>query len=149
MLKRTFRKKQKGSVLVFTLIILSFLLVASLSLATIAVSEKRGVNAISRSVVAFQIADSGLEKVLEKIYGATCNGQRLDCLGTCTVINSEAVITGTINSGTYQVAFYKNGGNPLTSCGDTNWRNDTESTQSEGVYNGTTRAVKIDINPGP
>jgi Tfp pilus assembly protein PilX len=142
-------KKQKGSVLVFTLIILSFLLVASLSLATVSTSETRGVNAISRSIVAFQIADSGLETVLQEVYKGNCNNGRLDCLGGCSVVGGEAGINGHINAGIFRVVFYQTGGNALTSCADTSWRTIAESAQSEGVYNGTTRAVKIDLDPAP
>jgi Tfp pilus assembly protein PilX len=142
-------KKQKGSVLVFTLIILSLLLVASLSLATVSISESLGVNAISRSIVAFQIADSGLETVLQEVYEGDCNSGRLDCLGSCSVVGGEAGINGNINAGTFRVVFYETGGTALTSCADTSWRTTTESVQSEGLYNGTTRAVKIDIDPAP
>ncbi len=153
-----FNKKQKGSVLVFSLIILSFLLVASLSIATINISEKRAVNAVSRSVVAFQIADSGLEKLLERVYNGTCDGQSLSCLAssgdTCTVVNGQAGINGSINSGTYRVTFFEPpniptypNGKPLSTCSDGAWRANTESVRSEGNFNGTARAVKIDVNP--
>lgn len=145
-------KKQKASVLVFTLIILSFLLVAALSIATVNMSEKRSVNAVSRSVVAFQIADSGLEKILERIYRGNCNTQRIDsCLATngdtCNVVNGAVGIDGTINNGSYRITFTKHDGSALTSCSDQNWRTDAESLRSEGNYRGTARAVKIDINP--
>jgi Tfp pilus assembly protein PilX len=145
------QKKQNGSVLVFTLIILSFLLVASLSLAAVSISEKRSINAVSRSVVAFQIADSGLEKMLERTYKGSCNGQRLDCLASsgdsCSVSNGSAGVNGSINNGSYRVTFIKHDGSNLTSCSDSGWRADVESMRSEGVYSGTARAVKIDINP--
>mgnify|MGYP003418489366 FL=1 len=144
-------KKQNGSVLVFSLILLSFLLVASLSLAIVSVSEKRSINAVSRSVVAFQIADSGLEKMLERTYKGSCNGQRLDCLASsgdsCSVVNGSAGINGSINNGGYRVTFIKHNGSSLTNCSDSSWRADTESMRSEGNYSGTARAVKIDINP--
>ncbi|MCW1887933.1 MAG: hypothetical protein KIH67_000045 [Candidatus Moranbacteria bacterium] len=146
-----FNKKQKGSVLVFTLIILSLLLVASLSLAAVSISEKRSVNAVSRSIVAFQIADSGLEKILERTYKGSCNGQRLDCLASngdsCSVVNGVAGINGSINNGAYRVTFTRHNGTNITGCSDSNWRAETESMRSEGNYNGTARAVKIDVNP--
>lgn len=136
----------------FALITLSFLLIASLSIATLTASETRSSLSIDRSVVAFQIADAGIETILEKIYSNTCNGQRLDCLvsspvSTCSVVNGAAGLGGDINSGSYRVVFYKSNGNPIDSCSTTSWRVDTESIQSEGVYNKTTRAVKVDVNP--
>lgn len=139
--------KRTGSVLVFSLIVLSFLLVASLSIATLTLSETKSSIALNRSTVAFQIADSGAEILLEQIYGNTCNGQRLDCLGTCSVQNSQAVITGSINNGTYAVFFYDTNGSPLGSCSDNTWRDTVQSIQSEGSYSDTTRAVKVDIDP--
>lgn len=139
--------QQKGSALVFSLIVLSFLLIASLSLAALSVSETRSAISLDRSVVAFQIADSGIEVVLEKIYKGTCNGQNLDCLGACNLQNSKAGITGTVNSGAYRVEFYDQNGSALSSCNTSTWRADTESIQSEGTYKNTTRAVKVDVNP--
>ena len=139
--------KLKGSVLVFSLIVLAFLLVASLSIATLTLSETKSSIALNRSTVAFQIADSGAEILLEQIYGNTCNGQRLDCLGTCSIQNSQAGITGGINNGTYRVIFYDTNGSPLNSCSDTTWRDAVQSIQSEGNYGDTTRAVKVDIDP--
>ncbi|MEK9173818.1 MAG: hypothetical protein AAB845_00970, partial [Patescibacteria group bacterium] len=124
--------KQKGSVLVFSLIVLSFLLVASLSIATLTISETKSSIALDRSTVAFQIADSGAEIVLEQIYNNTCNGQRLDCLGTCSIQNGQAGITGSINNGTYRVIFYDTNDSPLSSCSISTWRDDVESIQSEG-----------------
>jgi hypothetical protein len=140
-------QRRKGSVLVFSLIVLSFLLVASLSIATLTLSETKSSIALNRSTVAFQIADSGAEILLEQIYGNTCNTQRLDCLGTCNIQNSQAGITGSINNGSYRVIFYDTTGNTLSSCSDTTWRDAVQSIQSEGNYGDTTRAVKVDIDP--
>jgi hypothetical protein len=139
--------KQKGSVLVFALIVLSFLLIASLSIATLSISETKSSIALDRSTVAFSIADSGAEILLEKIYGNTCNGQALSCLGTCNITNSKAGITGSINNGSYRVEFYETSGDPVDSCATASWRADIESIQSEGSYGNTTRAVKVDIDP--
>jgi Tfp pilus assembly protein PilX len=140
-------QQRKGSVLVFSLIVLSFLLVASLSIATRTISETKSSISLDRSTVAFQIADSGIEIVLEKIYGDTCNGQALDCLGNCTIKDDKAVVRGLIAGGLYKVNFYDQDGDALNSCSNSTWRTDVESIQSEGSYGETTRAVKVDVNP--
>ncbi len=139
--------KQQGSVLVFALIILSFLLIASLSAAALTLSEAKSSIVLNRSSFAFQIADSGAEIVLDKVYANNCNGQRLDCLGSCTITNGKAGIEGNINNGAYRVTFYQHSGSAIDSCATSTWRADVESIQSEGTYGGTKRAVKIDVDP--
>ncbi len=59
---------KKGSVLVLSLIILAFMLVSALSVATISVTEKRASLATDKSSRSFQVADTGVEMVLQQIY---------------------------------------------------------------------------------
>ncbi len=61
-------KKQKGSVLVFALIILSFILLATFSLSSISMIERRSADITVNSSSAFQQADKGMEEFLQGIY---------------------------------------------------------------------------------
>ncbi len=61
-------RKQKGSVLVFSLLVLTILLASALAVMSVAVVEQQSSFATQRSVIAFQAADSGAERVLERIY---------------------------------------------------------------------------------
>ncbi|MEK7494426.1 MAG: pilus assembly PilX N-terminal domain-containing protein [Patescibacteria group bacterium] len=146
----------RGSVLVFSLIILSFLLVSGISVATIATTETRTSLSADRSSVAFQAADSGAEIVLNEIYsvdydlcpstpasGKTC---QLDELGTCADDTGTAILSGSLGQSTYAVIFYTSSGQ-ISSCSDTSWRNQAERLQSAGTYAGTVRAIEAGIDP--
>jgi hypothetical protein len=61
-------KKQKGSVLVFALVILSFILLTSFSIASISLIERRSSDASVNSATAFQNSDKGMEEFLQQLY---------------------------------------------------------------------------------
>lgn len=132
----------KGSVLVFSLIVLSLLLISALSVATVSVTDKKSVISSEKSNIAFQVADSGVERILQKIYKESPS--TLNDLGPC----SGGVVTGSTASGTYKISFYDNSLIPgqLTDCGDSNWRNKAVRLKSNGVFNNTARAVEVAIN---
>lgn len=131
----------KGSVLVFTLIVLSILLVSSLSVATVALTESRSTAALNRSSVAFQAADAGMEVILQDIYSGACDGRALSCLGTC----SGGRISGTVGDATYQASFFDVDDDRITNCSSTSWRSDLETLLTEGRFGNTTRAVQVEI----
>ena len=58
----------KGSALVFSLVVLSFLLMSAVSLATISAIARKSSLSSKSSNIAFQSADSILERMLQKIY---------------------------------------------------------------------------------
>lgn len=61
------KRKYKASALVITLSVLGLMMVASLSLALVSVQERKGSMGASKSTAAFQVADSGVESVLQAI----------------------------------------------------------------------------------
>lgn len=65
---RYYLQKQKGSALVFSLLVLSILLASAIAVMSVAVVEQQSSFATQRSVIAFQAADSGAERVLERVY---------------------------------------------------------------------------------
>ncbi len=62
------RRTKKGSVLVFALIILSFILVTAFSLAAVSLIERRSSGASVNSSTAFQNSDEGMEEFLQQLY---------------------------------------------------------------------------------
>lgn len=140
-------RTQRGSVLVFTLILLLLLLSASISVATITVSESKSASALSRSTAAFQVADSGMEVVLERIYSGSYDTASINTMKPGGSTCAAGEITGALASGTYVVTLFDSNGVPITNCGSTTWRADAESIQSTGSYAGTQRAVKVDLDP--
>ncbi|MBP9751355.1 MAG: hypothetical protein KBD19_00650 [Candidatus Moranbacteria bacterium] len=63
----------KGSVLVFSLLILSIMLVTSLTILSSAVLDRKASLSTGSSARSFQVADSGVEEVLYEIYKGTGN----------------------------------------------------------------------------
>lgn len=138
---------RKGSVLVFSLVILSFLLVAALSVAVVSVTERRGSLATEKSSRSFQVADSGMEVILYKIYKE--NDVALPVHPTLTDLDSSCnngEITGSTATGTYIISFYRKQNNKFTSCSDTSWRTEIIKIKSEGTSGNTTRAVEVGLS---
>lgn len=142
---------RKGSVLVFSLVILSFLLVAALSVAVVSVTERKGSIATDRSNRSFQVADSGAEIVLQKIYkGNAINPSDLASKagGSCNDDNG-VVISGSISSGDYKISLYDDNGVQLPDCEDLEWRDKVAQLKSEGISGNTVRAVEVAVAAPP
>ena len=137
---------KKGSVLVFSLIILSIILSAAITVATVSITNQRSASSTGKSVQSFQVADSGIELALQKIYKgsysdlnamATAMGGGASCAGG--TISKNNVVGGNI-----KVSFYDNDGN-LVTCAATDWRDKVVRIKSEGSAFGTTRVVETAV----
>lgn len=137
---------KKGSVLVFSLIVLSIILSAAITVATVSVTNQRSASSTGKSVQSFQVADSGIELALQKIYKgsytdlnamATGMGGGASCAGGA--ISKNNVVGGAI-----KVSFYDNDGN-LVACTATDWRDKVVRIKSEGSAFGTTRVVETAV----
>lgn len=73
-------KNTKGSILVFALVILSFILIAAFSVAAVTLVERRSANISVNSSTAFQNADKGMEEFLQQIYKDLDQNDTLDDL---------------------------------------------------------------------
>lgn len=137
----------KGSVLIFSLIILAFMLISALSVATVSVTEKRASFSTEKSSRSFQVADSGVEFILQKIYKGNYN--TLDDLATAlgTTCDAQGEIGAPLNSGSYNISFYDNAGVKFTGsdCNDLTWRDRVVRIKSEGTSGNTTRAVEVGV----
>lgn len=60
--------KHKGSVLVFALIVLSFILISAFTVASVTLIERRSANVSVNSTTAFQNSDKGMEDFLQQLY---------------------------------------------------------------------------------
>nr|MBP6034497.1 hypothetical protein [Candidatus Moranbacteria bacterium] len=137
---------KKGSVLVFSLIILSIILSAAITVASVSITNHRSASSTGKSVQSFQVADSGIELALQKIYKgnhatlsamATAMGGGASCAGG--TISKNNVVGGNI-----KVSFYDNDGN-LVTCAATDWRDKVVRIKSEGSAFGTTRVVETAV----
>jgi len=136
---KTIKNKLKnGSVLVFTLIIMSLMLMMAVSIASVTVIERKMSGATGKSNQAFQVADSGVEIVVNKkkddpnvkisTLGSSCDG------GTVNM--------GDVAGGNAIVTFYADDGTKLV-CSDPIAK--TFRIKSAGVFSSTVRAVEVEI----
>ena len=62
------RRKLKGSVLGFSLMLLSLFLLSGITVVSVAILERKASFTAQKSIIAFQAADSAGERVLNRIY---------------------------------------------------------------------------------
>lgn len=157
------KQHPRGSVLVFTLLILAILLSTALSAAGIVVLGKNSSRATEKSALAFQIADGAAENVLKRIYKDT--DSTLNDLADGLYADTEqggngprcqnGAVTGVLpsaSSGAYTVTFYDSNDDPLECSGTgyatyNEWRAKLAKIVSSGTYGSATRAIDIAIEP--
>ena len=103
------QKLFKGSALVYTLIMMLFLMVGALALMTTTIIQQRGVSGTTESVRAFQLANDGFEDVIAKYNRGASN---LSGLGTC----NNGTVTNTIATGSYTATFTDSNNTAIANC---------------------------------
>ena len=133
---------RKGSVLVFTLLVLFMLLISALGIASVTLIERKTSGTTGKSTQSFQVADSGAEVVLQKIYKDSSSG---DTLNDLFVGCSSGQISGSINVGKdYSVTLYTDQeGTTVADCADN--VADIRLIKSVGSYAQTKRAVEVAV----
>lgn len=135
----------KGSVLVFSLIVLSIVLSAALSVAVVNVSNRKSAGSTGQSVQSFQVADSGVEKALKEIYkGSYASLNALQAAIASSTSCASGKFSFPVSGGTSTVTFFDTDNNPL-SCTSSTWRDDVVKIKVEGTSNGTTRVIETAI----
>jgi Tfp pilus assembly protein PilX len=139
----SFKKPNKGSVLVFSLIVLSIVLSAALSIAVVNVSNRKSASSTSQSVQSFQVADSGVEKALKEIY----KGSYTDLNAMATALATSCTsgkFSFSVLGGTSTVSFFDTNNN-IIGCTSATWRDDVAKIKVEGTANGTTRVIETAV----
>ncbi|MBP6889512.1 MAG: pilus assembly PilX N-terminal domain-containing protein [Candidatus Moranbacteria bacterium] len=141
-------KPNRGSVLVFSLIVLSILLSAAVTVATVSVSNRGSTLSTDNSNQSFQVANSGVEIVLRQIYKVTPTHADINALATALgggAACASGIVTQTgVAGGSIRVFFYDKDDNVID-CTDTNWRGKVVGIKSEGTASGTTRLVETAV----
>lgn len=145
-------KEQKGSALVFSLVVLSMILVAALGVASVSVVEKRNSSATGKSTQAFQVADSAVEVVLKHavLDPAGTTLQKLAEVGFGNPAGTGCaggVISGAISGGTVDLTFVDASGATLTDCMGSNL-SQVATVKSVGRSGDTTRAINSAVAAG-
>lgn len=138
------KSSQNGSVLVFSLVILSLMLVTSLTLLSSVSLDQKASLSTGNSTRSFQVADSGVEQVLYQIYKKS-NATIGDLSNSIT--NTTCTDGFVVSSDGWTVAFYTgdNGDVRIDSCSATDWRTLVTKIKSQGTLSGTTRAVEVSV----
>ncbi|MFA6183797.1 MAG: hypothetical protein WC682_01705 [Parcubacteria group bacterium] len=159
--KNIFFTLKRGSVLVFSLFIMMISLIIGVSMMSTASVGKRSTSSSAKSVNSFQVADSGVEYVFEKvrrykkITRAGINLDSTDCLddvfgSDCVLESGYAVVNGSANGGTYKLYFYRGAGGSIqmTSCNNSSSSRVDQITKvkSVGSYSNITRSVEADAD---
>jgi len=141
-------EKKSGSVLIFTLVILLMMLSVAIGITTATISERKNASTSDSSVQAFQVADSGAEIILRKIYKDDCTSLNRLTHG-CDVDCSDGVVTGDIGDGNnYKIIFKDIDNELITRCNDPETIGYLKSvgTFGEGSIFQTSRAIEMDVS---
>ncbi|MCK9379389.1 MAG: hypothetical protein M0P97_04580, partial [Candidatus Moranbacteria bacterium] len=135
-------KTKKGSILAFTLIVVLMTLVVALGILTVSNTEIKTSSATDKSAVSFQVADTGMEIVLDKLKNAV----RIDRTLSNVFPNcAGGIVPGTVDgavSKSYRVAFYKSD-DTLMVCNEE--IKEISSMKSVGSYARIKRAVSSNV----
>lgn len=140
-----FTKPNKGSVLVFSLIVLSIVLSVALSVAVVNVSNRKSAGSTGQSVQSFQVADSGVEKALKEIYkGSYTDLSTMRASITGSTACSNGSFSFPVSGGTSTVTFFDTD-NAVIGCTESDWRNLVAKIKVEGTSAGTTRVIETAV----
>lgn len=143
---------ERGSVLVFSLLVLSMLLAMAVSAVSITIATKNSARSTEKSTLAFQLADGAAENVLKRVYrdsDSTLDDLRYGLFrssGANPPTCDNGVISGVLPSsaGTYTVTFYDNSDAQI-GCTANGWRASLKYIVAVGSFAGTTRAISVGI----
>lgn len=165
------QKKQRGSIIAFTLIVLSFILTSGLAVITVASLERKSGLVTQKSVTAFQAADGGAERILKRIYidnspstmtipkngsmpDATLDDVAQNLTGvqagaTCNAATDAIVATSNSTPAYTFQATLLDGSDAVIDCADATWRDKVVRMRVDGFYRQTTRVIELGIKPRP
>jgi|GEM_PF-6895243 len=140
-----FLKNKKASILAYSLIVISVMIVIVTSISVVSVIEKKGAVSTDASVQAYQTADSGVQIAIKKINkvitenaaGSTSIGSVFTDCGDYKFQDAGA--------GEYRLSFFDNeeGTGPSLGCGAK--IEDIQNIKSVGEYKDTVRAVQVAV----
>ncbi len=140
-MKKMKLKISKGSVLVFSLIVLSMILVMALGISAVTITERKTASGTGKSIKAFENAESGVEEAIYAIKNSVPPNNitaRLNDGNFCNKVFTESGGVYTCSDG-YKIMFLDELGSILPSNGDIN---EIASIKSVGTYSDTVRAVE-------
>jgi len=135
----------KGSVLAFSLIIMGMMLVVALGLASVSSIERKTSSSTNKSNQSFQVADSGVEMVLNRIKNAAGLVDIANLGSGLTCDATTGNISASLSNGTVDVALLDEAGAPVSCNSSTRTLADVKKIKSVGTFAGTTRAIEAAV----
>ena len=133
----------RGSILAFTLIILGLMLVIAIGIASVTIQERNSASTGGASTQAFQVADSGVELVIQKIkQSPTDTVDSLKKAGTTCADGTITMDVG-ISGGSTKITFYKDDNNAPATCGDL--LASVKKVKSVGTFASASRAIEAAV----
>lgn len=146
-IKSYFLKNKKASILAYSLIVVSVMIVIATSISVVTVIEKKGAVSTDASVQAYQTADSGVQMAIKEINKIISTGNSSSTsigsvFANCVDPNSA---DGSIFAGAeYKLSFFSDEeGNTPIGCSAT--IDQIQSIKSVGTYKDTVRAVQVAV----
>jgi hypothetical protein len=140
-------QKQKGSILAYSLIILTMMIAVVATMSVTTILEKKSAGDTNFSVQAYQTADSGVQMAIKKI-NSDLNGTIEDVFSPAECDSGKLQNLNDVSAGTYDLSFYSDeaGTDQITDC-DT-LANKVLSIKSIGKFHDTVRAVNVAMAAG-
>jgi hypothetical protein len=137
---------KKASVLVYSLLILSIMLVIAISISSVSTKNMQGTMTSNKSAQAFQTADSGMEVMMKKIKDVDDRMTvTIGSLGGCNegkiILSSEDIGKGTSEISFFSVDEDAGTSTRIESC--SSFLSEVDEIKSIGSYGDTVRAVKM------
>ena len=137
------KEKKQGSILAYSLVIISVMIAIAGTLSVVAIVEKKGASGTEFSMQSLQTADSGVQLALKKMDGEVGTITEV-FTGFGTGCSSDKVIN--TNAGpadsSYELTFFNAAGTQLA-CGAN--KNEIANIKSVGTYKNTVRAVNVAV----
>jgi hypothetical protein len=134
------KNKFPGSILVYSLIILSIMLMTALSIASVTVMERKSAGTTGASNQAFAVADSGSELFLGRIKNKS--GTLNSVFGASCPAGGNTYTGNVSTVGNFTVTFFKADGTQAT-CNDQ--ISSITKIKSAGYSNNATRAIEVAV----
>ena len=140
-------KNKSGSILAFSLIILSMMLTIAVGIASVEMVQKKNASSTQFSVQAYQVADGGSQLALKKINAVIALNQTIatafpSCQSPGNVVGLTDMNAGGLTGTSYDLVFLKADGTQAA-CSDL--ASLVTNLKSTGKYQNTVRAVNISV----
>ncbi|HAS00219.1 MAG: putative exported protein [Candidatus Moranbacteria bacterium GW2011_GWC2_37_73] len=136
------KEKKQGSILAYSLVIISVMIAIAGTLSVVAIVEKKGASGTEFSMQSLQTADSGVQLALKKLSNQGTISTVFTGFGTGC---SDGKVTGTDvgpSGSSYELTFFNTSGTALGCSAD---KNEIANIKSVGTYNNTVRAVNVAV----